>query len=104
MTATQPPRAAPLCVFALAALLFVTAKTQHTVWMALPAALLIAWGFRWPAPRWRALAWGAAALVLLSGTAMLVSTDASYRGQAMFNILFIRLGPAGADLQSLGVK
>src|ERR1035438_3983694 len=35
---------------------------------------------------------------------MLNSTEGSYRGQAMFNILFFRLGPAGADLQSLGVK
>src|ERR1019366_3380251 len=39
-----------------------------------------------------------------AGAGMLNSTDGSYRGQAMFNILFFRLGPAGADLQSLGVK
>jgi hypothetical protein len=43
-------------------------------------------------------------LVLLAGAGMLSSMDGSYRGEAMFNVLFFRLGPAGADLQSLGVK
>ena len=52
----------------------------------------------------RALAWSAAVLVLLADAAMLGSTDASYRGQAMFNVLFFRLGPAGVDLQPLGVR
>jgi hypothetical protein len=104
MTASTPPRAAPLCVFALAALLFVTSKVQHAVWMWLPAALLIARGIEWNPRRWRALAWSAAGLVVLAGAAMLSSTDASYRGQAMFNVLFFRLGPSGADLQALGVR
>jgi hypothetical protein len=104
MTATAPPRAAPLCVFALAALLFVTSKAQHAVWMGLPAAWLFARGLQWQARRWRALAWSAAALVLLAGAGMLITTDASYRGQALFNVLFYRLGPAGADLQPLGVR
>ena len=98
------PRAAPFCVFALAALLFVTSKVQHAVWMWLPAALLVAWGIQWKSLRWRALAWGSAGLLLLAGGAMLSSVDPSYRGQAMFNILFVRLGPAGADLKSLGVR
>jgi hypothetical protein len=97
------PRGLPLCVFVLAALLFVTSKTQHAVWMGLPAALLIAWGVQWN-PRCRAVAWSAAGLVLLAGAGMLISTDGAYRGQAMYNILFFRLGPAGADLQSLGVR
>jgi hypothetical protein len=104
MTASTAPRAAPLFVFALAALLFVTSKTQHAVWMGLPAALLIARGAQWNSRRWRALGWSAAGLVLLAGTGMLRSMDGSYRGEAMFNVLFFRLGPAGADLQSLGVK
>ena len=103
LAADPAPRAAPLAVFALAALLFVTSKTQHAVWMVLPAALLFARGVRWKA-RWRAPAWSAAAAVLMAGAAMLASTDASYRGQAMFNVLFFRLGPAGADLGALGVK
>ena len=97
------PRGLPLSVFVLAALLFVTSKTQHAVWMWLPAALLIAWGVQWKS-RWRAVAWSAAGLVLLAGAGMLISTDGAYRGQAMFNVLFFRLGPAGADLQSLGVR
>ena len=101
--------AAPLCVFTLAALLFVTSKAQHAVWMGLPAALLIARGVQGgtgllACRRVRALAWSAAGLVLLAGAAMLASTDGSYRGQAMFNVLFFRLGPAGADLEALGVK
>jgi len=49
------------------------------------------------------LAWSAALLVLLSDAAMMGSIDASYRGQAMFNVLFSRLGPSGVDLQLLGV-
>ena len=97
-----PVRGRMLAVFTLSALLFVTSKAQHAVWMVLPAALPIAWGVQWKA-RWRAAAWSAAALVLVAGAAMLGSTDASYRGQAMFNVVFFRLGPAGADLQALGV-
>lgn len=104
MTASTSPRAAPLCIFTLAALLFVTSKVQHAVWMWLPAALLIARGIEWNPRRWRALAWSAAGLVALAGAAMLSSTDASYRGQAMFNVVFFRLGPSGADLQALGER
>ena len=98
------PRAAPLCVFALAALLFVTSKTQHAVWMGLPAALLISRTGLLACRKARALAWSAAGMVLLAGTLMLISTDGAYRGQAMFNVLFYRLGPAGADLAPLGVR
>ena len=103
MTANPSPRAAPLAVFALAALQFVTSKTQHAIWMWLPAALLIAWGVQWKG-RWRASAWISAGLVLLAGGGMVVSSDASYRAQALFNILFYRLGPAGVDLRTLGVR
>jgi len=35
---------------------------------------------------------------------MVITTDAGYRGEALFNVLFYRLGPAGADLQPLGVR
>jgi hypothetical protein len=97
------PRGLPLSVFVLAALLFVTSKTQHAVWMGLPAALLIACGFHWNR-RWRAMAWSAAGLVLLAGAGMLITTDSAYRGEALFNVVFFRLGPAGADLRSLGVR
>ena len=107
--ATDLVGAMRLCVFTLAALLFVTSKAQHAVWMGLPAALLIAQGVQGgtgllACRRVRALAWSAAGLVLLAGAGMLASTDGSYRGQAMFNVLFFRLGPAGADLEALGVK
>jgi hypothetical protein len=99
-----PERIAPLCLFAAAALLFVTSKTQHAVWLILPVALLIARGAQARARARRALAWSLAAVVLFSGGAMLASTDASYRGQAMFNVVFFRLAPAGFDLAPLGVK
>jgi hypothetical protein len=102
MMAPPMPRAAPVAVFALAAIVFVTSKAQHAVWGFLPVVMLLACGFRWR--QCRALAWSAAALVLLADAAMLGSIDASYRGQAMFNVLFDRLGPAGVDLQPLGVR
>jgi hypothetical protein len=103
MAARAAPRAAPLVVFVLAALLFATSKSQHAVWMWLPAALLIAWGVQWKR-RWRAAAWSAAGLVLVAGAGILTTTDPAYRGEALFNVLFFRLGPAGADLGSLGVR
>jgi hypothetical protein len=92
--------AMPLCCFTAAALFFVTAKTQHCVWMSLPAAFLIAQGIR---HKQRILATVAATLVLLAGTAMLISTDPGYPGQAMFNVVFYRLGPSGVDLRELGI-
>lgn len=93
--------AAPLCAFIAAALLFATSKAQHSIWAWLPAAFLL-----WHAARHRchrALAASGAALVLCAGVAMLLTTDGSYRGQAVFNVIFYRLGPAGADLRELGV-
>jgi hypothetical protein len=91
----------PAGLFAAAAVLFVTSKAQHAVWMMLPAAWLIAYGVR--APARRAAAWSAVAAVLLAGVWMLRTTDPAYRGEAMFNLLFYRLGPQGADLAALGV-
>ncbi|MEO8592070.1 MAG: hypothetical protein ABI759_02005 [Candidatus Solibacter sp.] len=86
----------PTLLFAAAALLFATSKAQHAVWAILPAAFLLAWR--------TAVARGAGIAVLLAAMAILGTTDAAYRGQAMFNVLFYRLGPAGADLASLGVQ
>jgi hypothetical protein len=88
-------------VFTGAALLFVTSKAQHAVWMTLPAAFLIACGV-WRRES-RRVAWCGAGVVVLAGCWMLASTDQAYRGQAMFNVLFYRLAPRGADLASLGV-
>jgi hypothetical protein len=34
---------------------------------------------------------------------MVTATDHTYRGEALFNVLFYRLAPQGADLASLGV-
>lgn len=88
-------------LFAGAALLFVTSKAQHAVWMMLPAAFLVACGVR--TKEARRATWTGAGAVLLAGCWMLASTDQAYRGQAMFNVLFYRLAPHGADLTSLGV-
>ena len=99
-----PPRTAPFYVFVFAALLFATSKTQHAIWVWLPAALLVAWGIKWRERRWRMAAWSASGLVLLAGAVMLLSTDAGYRGQALFNVLFYRLAPDGVDLKPLGVR
>ena len=87
-----------LAMFTLASLLFVTSKTQHAVWAILPAVLLWACGYR------RGIARAAAVAVLLAGAFMLATTDAAYRGQALFNVIFFRLAPAGADLSTLGVR
>jgi hypothetical protein len=87
MTAGTPPQGRAAGVFTLAALLFVTSKAQHAVWMGLPAALLIAWGVQWNrgggARRRGVRRVGAA-----GGRRHAGSTDASYRGQAMFNVCF----------------
>ena len=95
-----PNRIAGIVLFTAAAMLFVLSKTQHAVWMVFPAAFL--------ATRGRRAGWIAAALVMLAGIGMLVTSDRSYRGQAMFNVLFYRLGrqePAPAqDLLALGVQ
>jgi hypothetical protein len=88
-------------LFTAAALLFATSKAQHAVWMMLPAAFLVACGIR--VRDLRRVAWSGAAAVLVAGCWMLASTDQAYRGQAMFNLLFYRLAPHGADLAPLGV-
>lgn len=88
-------------VFLAAALLFVTSKAQHSVWMVLPAAWLIAMGWRERAGR--RVAWGGALAVMAAGVWMVTATDHTYRGEALFNVLFYRLAPQGADLASLGV-
>ena len=87
-----------LALFTLASLLFVTSKVQHAVWAILPAALLFALPYR------RGVARAAGVVVLVAGGFMLATTDAAYRGQAMFNVIFFRLAPAGADLSTLGVR
>ena len=103
MALEEEPSVVPVSIFAAAALLFATSKVQHAIWMVLPAAWLFASGIRMKARHLRRFAYGAAIVVLLSGAWMLATVDPSYRGQAMFNLLFYRLGPRGADLTSLGV-
>jgi hypothetical protein len=92
-------RTGPILMFAAAALMFVLSKTQHAVWMMLPAAFL--------ATRRRPAGWIAAAFVMLAGIGMLATSDLAYRGQAMFNVFFFRIAPEGPaarqDLLAMGV-
>jgi hypothetical protein len=68
--------------------------------MMFPAAFL--------ATRRRRAGWIAAAMVMLAGIGLLATSDRSYRGQALFNALFYRLGrqePAPErDLLAMGVR
>jgi hypothetical protein len=97
----ERPSVGRLMLFAAAALLFVTSKAQHAVWMILPALFLVACGVRTKALR--GPAWGAAGMVLAAGLYILGTTDPAYRGQAMFNVVFYRLAPRGVDVTKLGV-
>ena len=98
---TTPRPAFALALFTLAALLFVTSKSQHAIWAILPAALLLT-------DRRTMARAAAAAAILLAGVLMLANTDGAYRGQALFNVIFFRVAPAvapnGADLTTLGVQ
>ena len=100
-------RTGQLGLFFLAALLFVTSKTQHAIWSFFPALFLTASSFRFRKRGLRASALVMAALVLASGVYMERTADRAYKGQALFNLLFYRIGSQGPaampDLLKLGV-
>lgn len=108
MSAGEEPRIGPLVLFFVAACLFVTSKTQHGIWAFFPAAFLVAASIGWKTRLLRGLAWGMAAVVLTAGVAMEVTADRAYKGQALFNVLFARIGAEGPsampDLLKLGVR
>ena len=92
-------------VFAVGALLFVTSKSQHGLFVAAPVAFAI-----WIAWRARPLRVGAAVTValLLGGCAFdLAHTPETYAAQALFNVIFFKLTPQSAtplqELRELGV-
>ena len=104
----EEPRTGHLALFFVAALLFVTSKTQHAIWSFFPALFLAASGTRTGQGRLRLAALGMAAVVFGSGVYMERTADRAYKGQAVFNVLFYRIGSEGPaampDLVKLGVR
>jgi hypothetical protein len=102
------PRTGQLALFFVAALLFVTSKTQHAIWSFFPALFLAASCTRTRQRRLRAATLGMAALVFTSGVYIERTADPGYKGQALFNLLFYRIGLEGPaampDLLKLGVR
>ena len=102
------PRMGQLALFFVAALLFVTSKTQHAIWSFFPALFLAASCTRTRQRRLRVATLGMAALVFASGVYMERTADPGYKGQALFNLLFYRIGLEGPaampDLLKLGVR
>jgi hypothetical protein len=99
------PAPAPVLLYAFGGLLFVTSKTQHAIWMLLPAAYLVYLSLQWR--RNRLLGLIVAALLVIGGGLELATADPGNRAQALFNKLFFQIGQSGPDgpriLQELGV-
>jgi hypothetical protein len=108
IAATAEPRTGQFVLFFIAALLFVTSKTQHAVWSFFPALFLAASCPRTRLRVVRVVALGMATLVFASGVYMERKADRGYKGQALFNVLFYRIGLEGPaampDLLKLGVR
>jgi hypothetical protein len=104
----ERPRTGQLVLFFVAALLFVTSKTQHAIWSFLPSLFLAASCLRTDTRSLRGAAVAMAALVFASGVYMERTADRAYKGQALFNVLFHRIGAQGPsampDLLKLGVR
>jgi hypothetical protein len=107
IAATDEPSPAQIVACALAALLYVTSKTQHALWCLLPTAFLAATAWRCRRGLARGLAFGSAAAVFLAGGLLLATSDRTNPAQAIFNKLFFQLGTApggSATLLELGVQ
>lgn len=108
ITAGKEPGTGQLALFSVAALLFATSKTQHAIWSFFPALFLAATCTRIGQRRLRVATLGMAALVFASGVYMVRTADRAYKGQALFNVLFYRIGLEGPaampDLLKLGVR
>jgi hypothetical protein len=101
------PGPASITLFFAAALLFATAKTQHALWSIFPAVFLAASCLRMRRRPLTALTLVMASVVFVSGAYMEITADRGYKGQALFNVLFYRIGSQGPaampDLVKLGV-
>ncbi len=108
ISAREELRTGQLALFFVAALLFVTSKTQHAIWCFIPALFLAVSGTRTRQRRLRMISLGMAALVVAAGVYMERTADRAYKGQALFNVLFYRIGSEGPaampDLLKLGVR
>jgi hypothetical protein len=108
ISAGEELRTGQLALFFVAALLFVTSKTQHAIWSFFPALFLAASCIRTRQRGLRVAVLGMAALVFVSGVYMERTADRAYKGQALFNLLFYRIGLEGPaampDLLKLGVR
>jgi hypothetical protein len=107
ISAEKEPTKGQLALFFVAGLLFVTSKTQHAIWSFFPALFLITACFRTARRGRRVAAIFMAALAFCSGVYMERTADRAYKGQALFNVLFYRIGSQGTaampDLVGLGV-
>jgi hypothetical protein len=97
-----------LMLFGLAALLFITSKSQHGIWGFVPAALLTALVWRKPRRSVR-LAGFAVAFVLLFATIWIVSETHDWdKAMARFDLIFFSLAPnsrtPAQDLRELGLN
>jgi len=108
ISAEEELRTGQIALFFVAALLFVTSKTQHAIWSFFPALFLAASCTRTMRRGLRVATLGMAALVFVSGVYMERTADRAYKGQALFNLLFYRIGLEGPaampDLLKLGVR
>jgi len=108
ISVASAPRIGQLAAFFTAALLFVTSKTQHAIWFFFPALFLVVSGLRMRSRRPFLASLGMAAIVVGGGVYMIHTADQAYKGQAMFNLLFSRIGAQGPtampDLLKLGVR
>jgi hypothetical protein len=105
--ADREPGVGQLALFFAGGLLFATSKTQHAIWSFVPAVFLIVSCLRTRRSGVRAAGMVMAAVVFCSGVYMERTADRGYKGQAMFNVLFYRIGSQGPaampDLLKLGV-
>jgi hypothetical protein len=108
ISAAPEPRARQLALFFVGAIFFVTSKTQHAIWSFFPALFLVASSTRATRRSLRLAALCMAGLVFASGVYMERTADLAYKGQALFNVLFYRIGSEGPvampDLLKLGVR
>jgi hypothetical protein len=107
ISAEKEPTTGQVALFFVAGVLFATSKTQHAIWALFPALFLVSCGVRSHRSGLRITAIVMAALVFCSGMWMERTADRAYKGQALFNVLFYRIGSQGPaampDLLGLGV-
>jgi hypothetical protein len=107
IAAVEEPSPGQIVACSLGALIYVTAKTQHAIWLLLPVVFLAGTGLRCKRALTRRLALGLAVVVFASGAYMLATADPTNRAQALFNKLFFQIGMApdgAAVLREMGVR